>query len=464
VGLAVESSAQTAADGKFLLSEVPTGLGALRAASGGKTLDARLTVLNEAEVQVGDPPVSRLQAIDAAKAEAAKTFDLAVTDVLAMQQPVPAGAQLAPASRVLVEGVEAGYAINVATPKWLVFVDGAPQARWSHDALYVLVDCATGELDAVPASSWPEVNGCGYYGNSQRNETSQDLVQAAPRRCAVPASLRAPETRITRAGPRGLTADQLGDCARPRTHALLVRGCNQIRTIPASDLDTMQTILLRAPFPALGTVVRLEAYGKADPRASIVAAWHDLAGQADYCDTLVFFLTSHGETVTVGGVTAWCGSLWAWDTDLDARKQRCHRLFASDLDLTGTKACHIVFVVDTCYSGQLIEDLRARADALKGKEMTIITACRKDEASISLTFLRNGVETYYSAMLYHMEIVTRTQPPAPGMPYDQLAANYAATVESMLQQDTTHQVPQMLSREVAPEESCGCGTSTGTIQ
>ena len=460
------ASATTAADGSFTLTGVPAGLGTLTAKLGADSVQAPLTIVNKATVLVGDPPMTRSVASSAAKLEAAKTGDLKKADMLGPQQPLPAGVAVTSTLDHNDRLPTPPVPFTFASPQWLFYFDLSPRAKWMHDVLYVFVDVTTGAITTKHGISWPALNDCSYYALADANVTSPDLIQAGTRASVAVAAPEPPAT--TRAAP---TRDHLdtGGCTNPKTYALLIRGDTGAGM--EYDVGRVKSLLGSDPFPTAAQVYQLICPGPADPRATMLSNLADICKNAKACDYVVVYITSHGSappdhvfllnkatTIAANGAVI----------------KTYQTVSPTQLDFSDCKACHIVVIVDTCYSGNWLPLTQTSFQNLNGREVVLMTASDASHTAIgedrSLTLTLGG-ETVdvprgglFTTMLLKEAAAAFTTP----MLDTDLAAVYGLTVPLVnlanTAQGDSRQSPQSWQRTIIPGEKCEGGSSTVTVK
>lgn len=459
------SAATTAADGSFTITGVPAGLATLKAQLGADTLQVPLTVINKAAVVVGNPPVTRAAASVAAKAEASKRGDLTHMDILAPQQPLPAAVEVL-STLDLRDGVPAPVPITFATPQWLYYVDLSPEARWMHDVLFVFVDAVSGVVSTRNGTSWPALNHCSYYALADANKTSPDVIQAGTR-ASVPVS--ASETRA--AAPDEPTRDHLGTsgCDNPQTWALMVRG--DVGAGFEYDVPRMKTIFGSAPFPAAAQIYELICPGPANPKAVLLGYLADIVKKAKACDYVVVYITSHGSRppghqflLNSGTTTAANGAVI----------KNYQYVSPTELDFSDCKGCHIVVIVDTCYSGNWIPLTKDTFQNMNGREVVLLTAA--DTSHVAYGRLTPQAIVYSGKTIsvprggLFTSLILSQGPAAFTTPMldTDLSAVYglAVPLANVLNRAAREgaQSPQTWQRTLIEGEKCESGTSTVTIK
>jgi hypothetical protein len=397
--------ARTGADGKFRLDGIAAGLRTLRIQGGGAApLEVPLTVVPNAGVPVGTPPIPRTVVVNLVKAFLG-TEGLAGADVLVTSQPLPAGVTIHAAL-----DNDQPY-ITLDRPSWLAYVDHMPWMRFGHPTHFIVIDAETGSGTFFQAESWPLLNGANFYARYETNPQTQDIASAAARAArAQPFGSGspgfAPSSASRAAGCRA------ADPEEARTHALFVQGDR--RRDFAEDPDRMFARLQIAPFPRAGTFRRIQSFSTSDPRELLLREFAAVRDSAKAGDTFVLYVTSHGKRLEMRK-EAWLripmpegatqaqqeqvykdryklmdelhsqpssyrmqveaaappaaaekqnGSTFVEPVEIDIR----------ELDFRPCKACRIVLIIDTCYSGNWIPLARPQLDSMERKDVLILTS------------------------------------------------------------------------------------------
>ncbi|MCC6441946.1 MAG: carboxypeptidase regulatory-like domain-containing protein [Armatimonadetes bacterium] len=367
-------AASTGNDGHFLLKDVRPGLRKLRITPpGGAAADFPLTVLGGAAITVGEPKVSRQQAIDSVKQAVTLIAAPDSVNILAPQQPLPAGVTVAPALGNDSGQDDPALTYRVPAPRWFVYVDFHPDARFQHRVLYYFVDIETGQIASREASSWPLINNLMYYGRVDINETSPDLAQAARRvaRATVPgrqATSEAPDSR-----------DHVPSCASAKTHFFIVQGHQDPDII--NDSIGIQAVLKDG---LSGST--LERYTppeteRIDGLQAVRRQFEAICQRASECETLFISIHSHGNRD--GSFDLMQGL----HRDGEGSGQSKARAFPYQiLPLERCRACHIVVIFDFCFSGKALEDMKqyieSRPEGFRGKKVLLLAAARPNEYAI----------------------------------------------------------------------------------
>ena len=365
-------STTTGADGKFSLAGVSVGSRTLQInPAGGAAFTIPLTVIPNAIVTPGDPPITRAAAVDLVKRALTADTTLSGSGIWATQQPVPAGVTLGSALWI---GDKGGPSMTIDAGKWLVYVDTTPLLRFGHDVRCYLVDTQTGVITNFDSDSWPALNGFGFYHPTNAGEAaSPDLLQAPPARAANPG-----KAATTWSATDNLP--NIGRAATATTYALLVRGTASLETAP--DIDHVKGFLAQAPFPGPTSIDYLDipslptGTGLVDAVQSHFIA---LAAKTKPGDTFVLYVSTHGvrELSDQNDGDVKNPAKWRYLTVIDWENNanyNSERLDPLTLDFSKIAACNIVLIIDTCYSGGWIVALQGKLSNLTGKKVVVMTA------------------------------------------------------------------------------------------
>lgn len=374
VSIAGGPSTTTGADGKFSLARVSVGSRTLQInPAGGAAFTIPLTVIPNAIVTPGDPPITRAAALDLVKQALTADTTLAGSGIWATQQPIPAGVTLGSALWI---GDKGGPSMTIDAGKWLVYVDTTPLLRFGHDVRCYLVDTQSGVITNFDSDSWPALNGFGFYHPINAGEAaSPDLLQAPPARAAAPGKAATTWSATD-------NVPNTGRATTATTYALLVRGTESLATGP--DVDHVKAILghsLTFPVP---TIVDYLDIPKLPTGTGLVDAvqshFNALAAKTKPGDTFVFYVSTHGvkEVLAQNDGNLRNPANWRYLTVLDwqplGQQYYVEKLDPLTLDFSKIAACNIVLIIDTCYSGGWITALQQKLTGLAGKKVVVMTS------------------------------------------------------------------------------------------
>ena len=371
-------SVTTDSTGHFTVADVPVGQRKLHLSGGGTTLDVPLTVIGAATIPIGTFVVSRTQAIDAAKTAVAGLGSLANFQILAAQQPLPSGAVVKPALGDDDGKDSTALTVTTATAQWFVFVDQQPGARFQHPAVFVFIDANTGAVTTRSVSSWPRINSVHHYSDDDKNATAQDLVQVGTRK-VLPTSGSQVVSDLQRIKPRLVTRDHVAGATNPKTYALLIDGNS--RSDMFADLDNVQ----RQLFGPSGLSGPSEIKTWSPPETvnlnavkQIKILFDDICAKARPEDTVLIYISSHGSK---------SGAIYIQQgIQSDESVTEDDFLFPYiDLNTSKCAACHVIFIVDTCYAGASMVDMAVKSPPHAGQKLTYIAASSSAETSGGIT-------------------------------------------------------------------------------
>ena len=513
VAIASGPSGVTDADGSFLLNTVTVGSQKLEIKpAGGAAIEIPLTVFPNSSLRVGQPPISRTDAVNAAKTWLAGQVSVDGLAIIAPQQPLPAGAVIGTAFQP-----DPGATVHtLAAPEWLVYIDRFPNARFGHAVDYLFIDAQSGALTAVTADAWPLVNGRGYYEFSGE-KVLPDRVQAGSGRSAQ-TSIRSSAT-----GLKPATATRSGATSRDhvldphqlaRTYSLALVGGepNPVEAHnPAfrADAERIGQFLHNSAFPqAAETVVfdswadtvdgywpdRYKEYPYGSPAdfprdQDFVAFAHTALGiiqskmdalfaKMQSRDVFLLYISAHGTHRFTGHYQFYIPIHYYYKT-------RGHDEFGTDyfydggglvpisitaLDFTKCKACHIAIIADTCESYWMVDDMMPVFQNSTGKEVILVGASKKksfDVREATKTFDLGdlgSVTLPLGGIMSSVLIKSLSSDDSVGGFYGALTAavNQATPVTSRVYD--LEEFPRVWTRTLAPDEVCGGGSSTLTIR
>jgi hypothetical protein len=379
-------TASAGADASFHLTNVRAGVRTLRITLGSTTKDVPLTVIANATISLKPTPVSRDQAIAAARA----SLSIPVSAlVCAPQQPLPSGVVLTSAENT-VQGATSGT--TLPTMQWFLFVDTKPSNPFGHPTQFVLVDAHTGAVTSQNQEFWPVLNGCQHYAIAAYAPATADIVQAGP---AIAASLKSLSSAPARPTGRSRAADT------GQTRATIAAGWPRYDML--ADTIHVPTLLGTGGIPT-GTPTILLVPNAA--KTHLLSVWNDACQQATEGDTVLFYLSSHGAKegyallathfIAPPGTAA--GDIFY--TQDDGTQLLTEHLVPSDLlpALQTCLACEVIVMIDTCYSGVWANYFATVNLPRKAMPVTVLTSADADHISIG----------------YPLQPAHVTDPPPPG--------------------------------------------------
>lgn len=398
------------ASGRFLLQGVPAGLHSLTVEAAGLTpaTTVALTVIGNATVDLGSPPVTRAAALDRARSAltAAGVADLDAVTILSPQQPLPAGVLVVPRLDAARITAAVPGAKTVARPSWFFFCDDRVGQPFAHKVRYVYVDAETGEATTEERTSWPTFNAQHFYGRAELHAASPDLVQpgradargagrhAGGASAALP-GLAVPRTRQENPEDGG------------KTYAIQIYGFTEADTNVSSS-----SLLGHAGIPAeIGggglLVTPLNTPEGVFLKDRAIAETKALVAAARSRDFLLIDINSHGNLDEDGQYFMFLPGREFTVFDSGTWSDEKEMLRPAELGLPAAGACRMLIIAGTCYAGHW----KAYADQnleLPGKEVTIFCAAPADRVSYGL--LEGGLGAQNAA--FFREEVAREAPDA----------------------------------------------------
>lgn len=368
----------TRADGYFKLENIPVRQGVLRAVSqdGAVAADVPVTLVSDVTVRLGQPPITREQAIASLRATLERTHDLETLLIMGAQNPFPASVVAAPAMGDAEARPAPGQAITLgAAQQWFFFVDPYSDMLMQHPVIYALVDALSGQVTLhEAATSAPLINGFSfYYRNGDRNLVSPDLVSAptkpaaeGPRVGTTSQGLsveRAPE------GPRPSPRGHLLGCSKSTSYAFIVNGGDEVAL--ANSASAFRDMLIKTRGVAPENIVQFDPLHNALTILSdIPKALAALKAKLTPCDTLWLYVVAHGYKGSAGfNLITDSGNFYKLYQDWEAQA-----FMAQQIDLSDVRACHLYAVFDTCFSGNWIAPLSAQLAPKTGLEAVVVTS------------------------------------------------------------------------------------------
>jgi hypothetical protein len=460
-----QGSVRTGDNGSFTLTNLLTGITTLKTGS----LSVPLTVIADSTIQLGDPPVTRAMAIE----EVRRALQMEIMpgqkiDIFALVQPLPIGTAInsalstdAPLHRTVRE-------------QWFVYVDLEPGPRFSHPVLYYLVDTETAALTKIEADSWPTLNGYSYYRVDGPLTGIPDVVEMAERQGrslnmqAETTEGREPVIRLP--GTHG-RADEDG-----KTYLMTVVGDS--REDFMADPPRIPALLTRMGLPpiAVREEVRPWIYGK-NASSALISRFNSLASKTRSGDTFIFYLTTHGTFARMGvnyGPKTYSFSLQTEkplpknDPEYWGKYYKNILFSPFNLNFSLCKACRIIIIVDTCYSGNWVPMMMPRLEALSGKEVVLMTAADESKTATGINNQQSvtiddkqvivpigGLFTNALIHVFNGTVSGSTLYEKMNTGYTK-AANYTKAVNNI--EKRSYQNPLYWSRTLKPDEKCESGS------
>ena len=493
------ASSKTDAAGAFTITNIPAGLGTLHVvAATGPASDFPVTVFGGETARLGAPAVTRADARAAVmKALATITQDPKATIMIGPQEPLPAGTTVAPAYGD--DNGEPSEALNYTarTEQWFIYVDPDATARFQHPVEFFFVDAATGALTRLDETSWPLINGFGYYGSRDADTKSPDLmagppVLSGPKSTAIRDAGDSASAHTLEAADRNIRAhmmlasmpaapartstlnfvaradlSQVQNAATPNgggtTYALIIEGADE--SDENADIQNIPGLFGHGGIPVASVQfskpsdsVGLNGPGRSPRMDEVEADFKKDCGAAQPNDTLFIYITGHG--LKNGGV-----QLDSNGVDKFGDPVTFETLTASRFDFSGCKACHIIIIIDACYSGKMASQFN---DILKKKgcvNYTIISATDSTHESRGIPSWYPGVATggYFTNKLISAFSDQAAANPAGTVDLTQAFKTAKAATNSSWLSHVPEQNPQVYVQS-APPGCCGSSyaMTTGT--
>ena len=349
----VQAERRTVTDGvgHFLVSDAVAGPTTLIIDS----LEIPILVIPGATVQVGNPTVTR----EVATQKVLAALPQVVSDplfcyVMGSLQPVPAGTQLGGA-------LDDNGPTTLDRSQWLFYVDGQPGVKFEKNVTFFLVDAESGAVNQVKASSWPALNGFGYFKFSEDNEVSPCLI----RRPELTNQLR-PVAKQEDTSSQAQLAAVLEECPDARSFLLTVSGSAESDEV--ANLKKIKAIFGKNGIPPLAKHLSYTSldFNRENPSDDVKALLKKLYPEARPCDLVFVYICSHG---AIGGPKLETTFITADQTITRTRDDGTTKtttrpghpvgftvLNPSSLDFTGCKACTVVLFLEYCHAGGFIQD------------------------------------------------------------------------------------------------------------
>lgn len=372
-------TATTDSTGKFLVTDVPIGQRKLHVnGAGAPILDVPLTVIKSATIQTGEFAIDRAEARDIVTTAAASLGTVANFQILATQQPLPAGTVVKPALGGDDATDDPALVITLDAPHYLFFVDQQPGARFQHPATNYFVNANTGAVTTRTVSSWPRINEVGYYADDDKNAMAQDLIQPGTRKARLARQkVEKVDAEITQV-IRSRSRDHVPGATDPKTYALFIQG--NTRSDFAADIPNVQSKLFGAG--GLSGNVEISTWkptGEVNRNAKkqVLDLYNAICAKARAEDTILVYITAHGAKE---------GAFFLQQGGEDDGSVVPSDYIFPDVEMDTSKCatCHVIFIIDTCFSGQ---QLSRMADKLPhaGQKLTVLAASTSLETSAGIT-------------------------------------------------------------------------------
>ena len=370
-----DATTTTDGAGHFLLTGVDPGLQTVRLGSGSSQSDYPVTVIPDALVTLGPPPVLRGAAVDAARQAVAALetetgpLDPAQAAFFVPAQPLPADVAIDsffnPEAR--------SATVTVPSESWLVYADLTPNAGFSHEARWYLIDAATGTLTAHRGDSPPVLNGAVYYAENESNRTSADLVSA-------PATAFRPAPALLEASATA-ARDHTSATTTPQLFGLVILGDRRPDFVV--DYNTVGGFLGAEGATWFAVTAPIGGQPAINAQAEITATFNHLNQQLthDRHDTLYVSLHSHG---LENGTSPFVQQSLRDGTPARGAK---HNFSLTSLPWAQVRACHIIIHIDTCFAEAHLNAMKAAIEGnpsqWAGKKVIIVASSKADEISLA---------------------------------------------------------------------------------
>ena len=447
----------TGADGAFLLDGIDAGPQSLRVVlATGEEQSFQVSVVGDRRARVGTPPISRAEAAAQVVAQLEGPAP-GNQRVIGPQTPLPPGTILAPG---LGNQGEPDPALRTLTGgyEWLFFVDPTPSAPFAHRVEFVLVDAETGALRKVLRTSYPLINGVPEYAAPEGDAGSPDVVQEGQPRDPPQQVSASPSPQVI----ERLLPDHVPGCAMSKSYALVIEGSKEPFVVATAANHKVLAGALA------GEVVFIEGGDGLPDGAKAFEITDKLArlkGRLTKCDTLFFFYAGHseGENIIIYNDNPTLPSSVRFtrrhglqvDYDYRAEPLTFRTGFPRSLVLSDAPACHIHAFLDTCYSGNHLNNLKRQLEPRFGLVASVISSADTEH----FTYGESSYGFYFS---YFLEKARAAG--APG----NLAALYSAALGILEQESGNARArlardsrPQVWVRRILPGETCGAGGAGG---
>jgi len=166
-------------------------------------------------------------------------------------------------------------------------------------------------------------------------------------------------------------------------YSLVIQG--DLRADFGKDYENVQAMLNSGKMGGIGQAVvypiATPSEGFAPVRARIKDAFDTICGIARPCDTVFIYVTSHGSRLGYNYI-----DLGPTEEGTPTANMWNFFNFASDLDYSKCRACHIVFLTDSCFSGTVVQAIRERFEKnpnlYTGKKVFAASAASTTQTSL----------------------------------------------------------------------------------
>ncbi|MGC4043265.1 MAG: hypothetical protein QM758_05630 [Armatimonas sp.] len=358
-------------DGGFTLHQIEAGLQRLRIQKSTGPVEIALTVVGNAIINTGTPTVTRSAAIEKARAalSAAGVTNVDAVTILSPQQPLPTGVLIVPRLDAPTIDASVPGAKTLAAPTWFFFCDEHAGQPFARKVRFVYIDAVTGAAETVEASSWPTFNAQHFYAIALRNATLPDLVQ--------PGAYVAPPAGDSAAAKTGFDTDRSRAEDTTKVNGILLYGFGESYNVAVNDAPLPG----HAGIPATlgisrGALVQTIPDGT-NLRDVFLSKFQEVSDAAPPGDTLIVDINTHGN---LDSKDVYYMALPAFDRGWYEGKRTLAREMVrpADIPLAACRACHLVLIVGTCFSGYWIDYAQSALD-LPGKTISLFTASGKEE-------------------------------------------------------------------------------------
>ncbi|MDK2124584.1 peptidase associated/transthyretin-like domain-containing protein [Parachitinimonas caeni] len=367
----------TDSTGYFSLRGVLAGGGKLKV-TGATSGEFGVTVVSDTLTTLGTPSVSRQQAIELVKAEATKVGKVASMLIMGSQNPLPTATRVRSALKSTSEPLAFR---TLPAPSWLFWVDFEPYLAFGHATAVVTVDAETGAVQSTLMNSWPSINGSEFY-RGEYNKNSDDLVSFPTEEptAAIPLASVATLYDIPAEAyePAPVMNDHVAGCTDPKTYALLVRGYDESDS--ARDVENIKKIMGTRGLGANPDISEYLAGKDTDPVSVLRAKFTELYAKMRPCDTFFLYISAHAtkpNDFTIKGVKLKMGGV-----QLERKVTppvaddagTADEFSVIDAQFEKMPACHLYTIVDACYSGAWIPEMKRELENRTGLKAFVFTS------------------------------------------------------------------------------------------